>query len=94
MIRTIVKDAFECDALVHQFLEIDVADKYLTDATEQCVNDTYNDAYLIKEAQYQLDVARMQRDELYGEEDFDTIDIEVKQLLKFLDKHEHKESAQ
>tara|TARA_R100001443_G_scaffold65160_1_gene74461 strand:+ start:559 stop:825 length:267 start_codon:yes stop_codon:yes gene_type:complete len=87
MIRPIVKDAFECDALRYQFERIDVYDKHLAEATEACVSDTYDDAYLIKEAQYQLDVARMQRDELYGEEDFDTIDIEVKQLLQFLDRH-------
>ena len=93
-IRPIVKDALECDALVHQFFEIDVYDKYLAEPTEQCVNETYDDAYLIKEAQYLFDIACLQRDELYGEEDFDTIDIEVKQLLKFLDKHEHKGGAQ
>lgn len=87
MIRPIVKDAFECDALRYQFERIDVHDKYLAEATEQCVNDTYDDAYLIKEAQYQLEVARMQRDEIYGQEDFDTINIEVKQLLQFLDRH-------
>ena len=50
MIRPIVKDALECDALVHQFFEIDVYDKYLAEPTEQCVNETYDDAYLIKEA--------------------------------------------
>ena len=85
-IRPIVKDAFKCDALVHQFFAIDVHDEYLAEPTEQCVNETYDDAYLIKEAQYLLDIARIQRDQLYGEEDFDTINIEVKQLRRFIRK--------
>jgi len=87
MIRPIVEDAFECDALRYQFEAIDVADKHLAEATEACVNETYDDAYLIKEARYLLDAAILQRDEIYGEEDFDTINIEVKQLLQFLDRH-------
>ena len=86
-IRPIVKDALECDAFVHHIFAIDVRDEYLAELTEQCVNETYDDAYLIKEAQYLLDIFRMQRDQLYSEVNFDTIDFEVKQLLKFLDKH-------
>lgn len=86
-IRPIVQDAFECDALYYQFEAIDVADKYLAEATEACVNETYSDAYLIKEARYLLDAAVLQRDEIYGADDFDTINLEVKQLQKFLDRH-------
>ena len=87
MIRQIVKDALDCDAIRYQFFEIDVADKHLKNATAQCVNDTYDDGYLIKEAGYLLYAAVLQRDEVYGSEDYGTIDIEVKQLQKFLRKH-------
>jgi len=90
MIRPIVGDAFDCDALRYQFEEIDVADKYLAEATEACVNETYDDKYLIEEARYLLDAAILQRDEIFGRasrSDFDTIDIEVRQLEAFLRKH-------
>ena len=92
MIRPIVEDAFECYALRYQFEAIDIPDKLLAEATEACVNETYDDAYLIKEARYLLDgaILRSNRRSRPGRTYPKTngaIDIEVRQLEAFLQKH-------
>jgi len=57
MIRPIVKDAFKVSELVHQFTEIDVADGYLETGSIEEVNEKYDDAYLIGEAENRLSIA-------------------------------------
>jgi len=89
MIRQIAKDAFKCEALFNQFSCIDVADRYLDEATEQCVSDTYSDAYLIREADYLLNRLVDEREHYAScSVSQDIIDAEMKQLRRFIAKWE------
>jgi len=89
MIRQIAKDAFKCEALFNQFSCIDVADRYLDEATEQCVSDTYSDAYLIREAGFLLDRLKDEHRQ-YGHCRISKaiIGAEMKQLRRFIAKWE------
>lgn len=80
-IRPIVRDAFKVDELVHQFEDIDIADGYLNTASIEEVNEKYDDAHLISEARYRLDIAMdeyNQVDECWQED--------AKQLRRFIKK--------
>lgn len=60
-IRPIVKDAFKVNELWYQFSEIDVDDGLLKDGSVAAlmaqVNEKYDDAYIIGEAENRLDIA-------------------------------------
>jgi len=55
-IRPIVKAAFKCDALEHQFTQLDIEDGLLVTGSEAEVNDKYDDAHIIDEAENLLDI--------------------------------------
>ena len=57
-LRQIVKDAFKCDELVHQFGEIDVEDGLLAGVDVMAeVNAQYHDDGIIAQAENRLDIA-------------------------------------
>ena len=56
-IRPIVKAAFKVNELVYQFQEIDVDDGLLETGTAKEVNEKYDDAHIVGEARYRLDIA-------------------------------------
>lgn len=56
-IRPIVRAAFKVDQLVYQFERIDVEDGLLVNGDMAEVNAEYDDAYIIGEAENQLDIA-------------------------------------
>jgi predicted ATP-grasp superfamily ATP-dependent carboligase len=56
-LRPIVKAAFKVDELVHQFQDIDVPDGYLQTGSVEEVNEKYDDAWIIAEAENKLDIA-------------------------------------
>ena len=57
-LRQIVKDAFKCDELVHQFGEIDVEDGLLAGVDVMAeVNAQYHDDAIIAQAENRLDIA-------------------------------------
>jgi len=57
-LRQIVKDAFKCDELVHQFGEIDVEDGLLAGVDVMAeVNAEYHDDAIIAQAENRLDIA-------------------------------------
>ena len=80
-IRPIVKAAFKVDALAHQFEDIDIADGYLNTASIEEVNGKYDDAHLIGEAHYLLDIAM----DPYNQED-ECWQNDAKQLRRFIKK--------
>ena len=81
-IRQIVKDALKCDALIYQFSVIDIEDKILVDASDEEINEKFDDAYIIGEAENRLDICM---DPLNQEEADWRYD--AKQLRKFLAKY-------
>ena len=81
-IRQIVKDALKCNELDYQFRIIDVADKHLVDGSPKEINEKYDDAHIIGEAEYRLDICM----DLYNQEEADWR-CDAKQLRKFLAKY-------
>lgn len=85
-IRQIVKDALKCNELDYQFRIIDVADRHLVDGSREEItkeiNEKYDDAHIIKEAEYRLDICM----DLYNQEEADWR-CDAKQLRKFLAKY-------
>jgi hypothetical protein len=80
-IRPIVKAAFKVRELVHQFEDIDVPDQKLESGSIDEVNEKYDDAHLIGEAENRLDIAM---DEYNQEEECWRKD--AAQLRRFLKK--------
>ena len=84
-IRQLVRDAFKCDELMHQFTVIDVEDGLLATGSEKEVNNNtqYTDMYIAAEAQNRLDLTLKKISRLSDDTDNDaTYKIE----LKFLEK--------
>lgn len=80
-IRPIVKAAFKVNELVYQFEDIDVLDQKLESGSIDEVNEKYDDAHLIGEAENRLDIAM---DEYNQEEECWRKD--AAQLRRFLKK--------
>ena len=61
-IRQLIRDAFKCDELVHQFKVIDVEDGLLKTGLEKEVNENklYTDRYIIEEAKNRLGVNKQE----------------------------------
>ena len=95
-IRPIVKAAFEVDELVHQFGELDVADRVLkVPSTEDnypsnemvvaAVNDQYSDDNIIDAARWKLDVVQENIDDLwYDDENIREYKRDKVQLSRFI----------
>ena len=84
-IRQLVRDAFKCNELVHQFTVIDVEDGLLATGSEKEVNNNtqYTDMYIAAEAQNRLDLTLKKISHLSDDTDNDaTYKIE----LEFLEK--------
>ena len=79
-IRKIVKDAFKCNELVYQFMRIDVEDGLLVDGTEKEVNEKYNDAYILNEAENRLAICNENEDDPDYQRD-------ARQLERFINKY-------
>jgi|TARA_Y100000296_G_scaffold67829_1_gene80736 hypothetical protein len=80
-IRPIVRAAFKVDELVYQFTDIDVPDQKLETGSIEEVNEKYDDAHLIGEAENRLDIAM---DEYNQEEECWRRD--ARQLRRFIKK--------
>ena len=95
-IRQIVRDAFQCDELVHQFSVLDVEDGLLETGSEKEVNENkhYNDRYILEEARNRMKLLDAQMDKLNDDHDDDStfrielqfLEQEKNQLLKFVEK--------
>ena len=84
-IRQLIRDAFKCHELVHQFKVIDVEDGLVTTGLENEVseNKLYTDRYIIEEAKNRLELTNKKIEQLNEETDNDaTYRIE----LEFLEK--------
>ena len=86
-LRPIVKAAFKVDQLVYQFEYIDVQDGLLVNGDIAEVNAKYDDAYIIGEAENQLDIAddNLRNGGWYGE-DLKVYQRDARQLRSFLKK--------
>ena len=84
-IRQLVRDAFKCNELVHQFTVIDVQDGLLATGTEKEVNNNkqYTDMYIAAEAQNRLDLTHKKISRLSDDTDND---VTYKIELEFLEK--------
>ena len=84
-LRPIVKAAFKVDQLVYQFECIDVQDGLLVNGDIAEVNAKYDDAYIIGEAENQLDIAddNLRNGGWYGE-DLKVYQRDARQLRSFL----------
>ena len=95
-IRQLIRDAFRCDELVHQFKVLDVDDGLLTTGSEKEVsgNKLYTDMYITDEAKNRLDLTNKKIDRLGEDTDNDAtykielefLEKEKNQLLEFLTK--------
>ena len=95
-IRQIIRDAFQCDELVHQFTVLDVEDGLLATGSEKEVNENkhYTDLYIIAEAQNRLKLLESQMTKLNEDHDDDStyrielqfLEQEKNQLSKFIKK--------
>ena len=95
-IRQLIRDAFQCDELVHQFKVLDVEDGLLTTGSEKEVsgNKLYTDMYITDEAKNRLDLTNKKIDRLGEDADYDVtykielefLEKEKNQLLEFLAK--------
>ena len=84
-IRQLIRDAFKCDELVHQFKVVDVEDGLLKTGVEKEVseNKLYTDRYILEEAKNRLELTNKKIERLNEETDNDaTYRIE----LEFLEK--------
>ena len=79
-IRPIVRAAFKCEGLVYQFTVIDVEDGTLQEGTKEEVNEKFDDAYIIGEAENRLHICGCQ-DEMSS-----AYDQEERELKRFLRK--------
>jgi len=84
-LRPIVRAAFKVDQLVYQFERIDVEDGLLVTGDRDEVNAKYDDAYIIGEAENQLDIAddNLRNGGWYGE-DLKVYQRDARQLRAFL----------
>jgi hypothetical protein len=95
-VRQLIRDAFQCDELVHQFKILDVEDGLLTTGSEKEVsqNKLYTDMYITDEAKNRLDLTNKKIDRLGEDTDNDAtykielefLEKEKNQLLEFLTK--------
>ena len=95
-IRQLIRDAFKCDELVHQFKVIDVEDGLLKTGLEKEVNENklYTDRYIIEEAKNRLELTNKKIEQLNEETDNDAtykielefLEKEKKQLRAFVEK--------
>lgn len=100
-IRQIVRDAFQCDELVHQFSVLDVEDGLLETGSEKEVNENkhYNDRYILDEARNRMKLLDDQIDKLSEDHEDDStyrielefLEQEKKQLTNFVEKWGPKE---
>ena len=86
-IRPIVRAAFKVDELVHQFTEVDVPDKVLETGSLEEVNEKFDDAYLVGEAQNRLLLVQDQLDAIWhsqDSEDWKIFSRDKRQLTRFI----------
>ena len=83
-LRPIVRAAFKVDQLVYQFERIDVEDGLLVTGDRDEVNAKYDDAYIIGEAENQLDIAEDNLRAGWSGEDLKVYQRDARQLRAFL----------
>jgi len=74
-----VKAAFKCEGLVYQFTVIDVECGVLQEGTKEEVNEKFDDAYIIGEAENRLHICGCQNED---STDYDQEERELKRFLR------------